>query len=93
MCFNLRKEINNYNGKKKFLKSYANPLFSEIALHSQGKLKRVQEIVEKAYHDKALTRMQILAISKRQRRRNRQRQWQIREISMQRLPSPIWPLK
>jgi hypothetical protein len=69
------------------LQSYANPLFSEIALHSQGKLKRVQEIVEKAYHDKAVTRMQI---SKRQRRRNRRRQWQIREISMQRLPSPIW---
>ncbi len=38
--------------------------FHEIALHSQKKLKKIQEIVKKAYHDKALVRTQLYAIIK-----------------------------
>jgi hypothetical protein len=39
------------------------------------KAKKFKEIVEKVYHEKALTRMQVKAIIKRQSRRNQQRQW------------------
>jgi restriction endonuclease len=43
--------------------------FSVIAHQSKKKLHKIQEIVKKVYHDKALTRTQLLAIIKRQSRR------------------------
>jgi hypothetical protein len=50
-------------------------------------VKKFQKIAKKVYGDKALTRKQILAIIKRQRRGNRR--WQIRGTSAHRLLSPI----
>ncbi len=44
--------------------------FWEIIRHGQKKLKRLQEIVKKVYHDKDLTRMHMKTIFKGRRRRN-----------------------